>query len=387
MTPDSKPHDEEVTKPISLRPDGAPDATWTAADYPLTVSTWNLSIIPPAFYIEVALAESAAPPSAFVGAELSAACPEVPFSLSRDSRETPLVSGQLTFCESEGKAIAVLSGLSYPGGSAGGMELSSFTLPPQSADSGSGILKPVGNDPKPAPPDTKVAPYWFVGQLSMTFPNGKAYIGTATLIAAKQGAQTGLYLLTCAHNLYDASDGGRAVKISFHRALNGAANPPYAEIEADDWFYPGDFEGVALSRTVPPQTVGTALLRQSVARDFGLVRLKTQVNLADAPTLLAGTDKNLQGAEVQLIGLYGWDDQDEAMNVGTGSLDVIEPARLGYQISTMQGASGTAVQLSPIESPAQIVGIHVLAGDDGDNHNYAVRLTKANIAEIEAWQH
>ncbi|MGD1715543.1 trypsin-like serine peptidase [Dapis sp. BLCC M172] len=240
-----------------------------------------------------------------------------------------------------------------------------------------------GNVPVRAPENTKQFPYWFVGKLSMEFPNGKKYLGTGTLIAAKFKGDTGLYVLTCAHNLYDKSDGGRAIKVSFQRGLNGQATPPYPVVEAVDWHYPAGYPSNSIPRNLDKSQLGSNLLRTSEALDYGLVKLKEKIEVTNAPEIVAKDNRELHRLNVKLVGLYGWEGHKNNMYVGTGEITVINPEQLGYPISTALGTSGTAVMT---EDYSSIVAVHTHAGLPGDDHNYGRRMTDEVIEEIRGWQ-
>ncbi|MGD1897096.1 MAG: trypsin-like serine peptidase [Phormidesmis sp.] len=261
-------------------------------------------------------------------------------------------------------------------------EMSSKNIRYSSPECFNSVGKPInGNVPKRVPSDTKHEPYWFVGQLTMTFPNQKSYIGTGTIIKAKKKGQTGLYVLTCAHNLYDARDGGRAVKVSFQRGLNGQTHPPYPAVEADDWYYPSDYPDNSISKGVDISQLGAELVKQSRALDYGLVKLREKIDVENCPEIMALDDRALQGIDVALIGLYGWENQDDNMYVGRGKVEIVKDQQLGYPISTDRGASGTAVM-----SEKGIVAVHTHSGLEGDGNNYGRRITKEVIAHVESWQ-
>lgn len=93
--------------------------------------------------------------------------------------------------------------------------------------------------------------------------------------------------------------------------------------------------------------------------------------------------KELNQLPVELVGLYGWQNQDDNMYVAKGKIDKVDPEQLGYAISTDIGTSGTGVMIPKDRS---IVAVHTHSGVSGDNHNYARRMTVKVIDEIRAWQ-
>jgi V8-like Glu-specific endopeptidase len=94
------------------------------------------------------------------------------------------------------------------------------TVPPElAAGHGAGARRP-GVVLNPADrtrvPDTDAPPARWIGMLRSSWPDGPDTTGTATLIGDR-------YLLTCAHNLYNAPDGVSCTGATFWPGLNRSA--------------------------------------------------------------------------------------------------------------------------------------------------------------------
>jgi len=235
-----------------------------------------------------------------------------------------------------------------------------------------------GNIPDPVA-DTKVAPYKFIGLLKMTFPNGKKYFGTGTVIA-KSNENDSHYVLTCAHNLYDSEDGGKATKIEFVRAYNDP-DKPFPSIEAVSWKYPDGYPAVSVSKHHEKILLlenKIDLLQKDINLDYGIVKLASKVNSVDGfPGLIVKTTEELKNLAVQING-YGW--LDEKMSSAKGPIKEVGDKYLRYPISTRVGASGSAITKG---NSKEIVGIHTRGYDD--KLNQGVRITQTVKDEFLGW--
>jgi len=112
--------------------------------------------------------------------------------------------------------------------------------------------------------------------------------------------------------------------------------------------------------------------------DYGLVKLAKPVQLASLPVLKTESDETLRGLPVQING-YGI--FNEEMSHATGDIQVVTQTSLQYPITTVQGASGSAIML---DDNITIVGIHTQFVD-GEDLNEGVRITDTVKKQIEAW--
>lgn len=241
------------------------------------------------------------------------------------------------------------------------------------------IFKPIpGNNPEPIH-DTLKIPYWYVGILRMTFPNGKNYYGTGTLIVENESQETS-YVLTCAHNLYDKADGGRATAVSFEQAFSHVF-APFPVNQAVDFFYPENYPDVSIPRNANLNELGENLLMANINADYALVKLKNPVKLTDvsvAPVVKTKTTEELQDLLVQING-YGF--YETTMSHATGTISEVTDYALRYGITTAQGASGSAIMMNDNQT---IVGIHTRSVP-GKNLNQGVRITPEILAQINTW--
>lgn len=234
-----------------------------------------------------------------------------------------------------------------------------------------------GNIPESVANSDRI-PFDRVGLLRMTFPNSKEYYGTGTLIAINKNDTETKYVLTCAHNLYDQSDGGKATKVTFTRAYN-KPDEPYPCVEADNWFYPDGYPDVAIPRIIDVDSLKANDLDAEISLDYGLVELKVAIKINLLPQMKAETVQQLKAKAVQLNG-YGW--FGTAMSHATGKIGVVTNEWLKYPISTRKGASGTAIMA---EDNSTIVGVHTRGTSATENMNRGIRLTQKVIDKIKGW--
>ncbi|AXE96292.1 trypsin-like serine peptidase [Paraburkholderia sp. 22099] len=185
--------------------------------------------------------------------------------------------------------------------------------------------------------NTRISPWNGVGMLEMLFPDGKSYIGTATLV-------DDTHVATCAHNLFDSACGGRATAIRFYPANNGSADHPYGSFAANKIYYPEAFEQD----------------EQDDGLDYGIIRLvKAVPEDLTKYTLKIAADRDLQTTAMQIAGYPGDKQPAKTMWSGTGALTEVTPTLLSYRISTAQGQSGSAIVAKDDAGQWCIYGIHV----------------------------
>jgi V8-like Glu-specific endopeptidase len=225
--------------------------------------------------------------------------------------------------------------------------------------------KPIPGNRPVAVPDTSIAPYHFTGLLEVTFPNGRKNIGTGILIA-EPGKEESRYVLTCAHNLYDLSEGGKATKVEFRRGYNEPSSP-FESTDGADFFYPSGYPDEVMYRPAINSL------------DYGLVKLRAPIRLNGLPAPLVKRREELENMPVQLNG-YGW--FKKQMSHATGKLDgYTTPTALRYPISTIRGAAGSAIMAMDNQT---IVGIHIGEMDD-KMLNKGLRITDSMLRQIREW--
>lgn len=240
------------------------------------------------------------------------------------------------------------------------------------------LYEPIpGSDPDPVG-DTTKEPYRNVGLLRMTFPNNKTYIGTGTVIAIED-EKNSYYVLTCAHNLFDSSDGGEVKKVEFLRAYNDPKQP-FTAIAAKIWHYPAGYPKVAVARTKEHDFLQSnhEKLEAEISLDYGIVELISSVDSTDGfPTIVVKTKEDLLNLAVQING-YGF--FGKKMSHVAGPIKEVGDTYLRYPLSTKKGASGSAIATANGE---QIVGIHTRAYNA--KFNQGVRITESVKKEILKW--
>jgi glutamyl endopeptidase len=233
------------------------------------------------------------------------------------------------------------------------------------------LFQPIpGNTPVPVQDSTQ-APYCYVGLLEATFPNGQTYFGTGTLIA-EAGKSESWYVLTSAHNLYDVASGGKATRVVFKRAYNDPKTP-YEAVDGVEFLFPVQYPSVS-----GVKEGNVSLLAADLNLDFGLVKLKSPVQVSGCPFPSVKSTSQLVNLDVQLNG-YGY--FDRRMSHATGKLSQITDFALLYPISTMKGSAGTAIMTTDNKT---IVGINTRTGPDY-NSNQGVRITDRVMEQIYAW--
>lgn len=240
------------------------------------------------------------------------------------------------------------------------------------------LFKPIPGNVPVKVADSLQTPYVYVGILHITFPNGEQYYGSASVIA-QPGQTSSVYVLTCAHNLYDAGDGGKAASVTFVQAYNGSGHQPYAANSAVDWFYPEQYPGMAISRNVDHSLLGSDLLAENINLDYGVVKLSRPIHLGytPVPQLVVKTTDELTDLPVQING-YGY--FEEEMSHATGSIRQVTAMGLTYPISTSAGAAGSPIMATDNQS---IVGIHTRSTNE--NFNQGIRITQEVANTIKSW--
>lgn len=226
--------------------------------------------------------------------------------------------------------------------------------------------------------NTTNEPYKNVGLLRMTFPNNKTYIGTGTVIAIADEKDS-YYVLTCAHNLFDSSDGGEVKKVEFLRAFNDPQEP-FAAIAAKSWHYPAGYPAVAIARTDEHKFLQSnhEKLEAEISLDYGIVKLISSVNSTDGfPGIVVKTKEDLLNLAVQING-YGF--FGKQMSHVDGPIKVVGDTYLRYPLSTKKGASGSAIATA---NGKQIVGIHTRAYST--EFNQGIRIIESVKKEILKW--
>jgi V8-like Glu-specific endopeptidase len=219
--------------------------------------------------------------------------------------------------------------------------------------------------------ETDVYPYRVHGHLIMTFPNGKTYIGSGTLVGPR-------HVLTAGHNVYEKKLGGYATEITFVAARNGD-DAPYKDIavrriltfqewikastdDPDDPSHDHDMAMLILTKDVGDQTgwFGIAQLDNTELKD-------SSINVTGYPGTVKGEKK--YGREM-------WTGQGPVVSLGGANL-------FSYYVDTTPGSSGSGVwgTWDGLDG-YHVVGIHVTGSRLG---NSASRITAAKFNRLVSW--
>lgn len=222
--------------------------------------------------------------------------------------------------------------------------------------------------------DTTNYPWLTIGQLWMSFPNGKSYTGTGTLIDRQ-------HVLTAAHNVFGRDIGGWAKEVYFMPARDGD-HKPYGTLPAARVFITEEY--FTLSPADPNETPdGNVEDYTLYTEDYAVVRLQKPVDLP-IMGMVAATDRQLDGAVARITG-YPGDKPDGTMWTDTGPIAKPDAHFLFYKIDTWKGESGSGLFVDlPLPEGKSIVGVHV-AGSRRLDSNFAVRLTDHEVKQVIDW--
>jgi V8-like Glu-specific endopeptidase len=222
-------------------------------------------------------------------------------------------------------------------------------------------------------------PFTTIGQLSITFPDGKKFFGTGTMIDR-------FHVLTAGHNVYSYSDGGWASSIKFTPLLDGS----YAPYGSAYMTYERTYNSFISYVKSHPHATATNI------NDIGLITLDR--TLGDRTGWMS----------------YGYDNNNSRFAPGTIFNTAGYPAAGGYsgykmyfssgkiaglssdlrainyyqsQITTYGGQSGSAVYLyKSSDGSRTIYGIHVGGSGAATSKNFATRITQSIYTDIGRWR-
>ncbi|MEM7251284.1 MAG: hypothetical protein AAF493_07675 [Pseudomonadota bacterium] len=229
--------------------------------------------------------------------------------------------------------------------------------------------------------NTTVFPYSSIGLLEMKFPNHKEYTGTGVMIGDR-------LVLTAAHNLYDESDGGRALTVTFSAGRNGPTSP-YGCTTAENFWYPTQWEE---SKLVAPRHMQDFLPATDVSGarkfDYGLVALEAPPHEGEGYLgFSTEIDQVLESIDVNVTG-YPGDKPPNTMWGQSGRLSAVLDDFLLYRLSSARGESGAGVmgRIPQAKEALTILGVHIgFTEYEGARFNLGVRINKAVVDQILDW--
>jgi len=236
----------------------------------------------------------------------------------------------------------------------------------QASENRVGIVFP--NNPRTRVPDTKVEPAKWVGQLRTTWPNGDISVGTATLIGQK-------FVLTCAHNFFNASTQQECKSAVFGPGFNRTAPPesaavaPFGTYELKGWKVPEDY----VNRAAPTPSPDGILQDQMglYLNDFAIGELQTWARPdLDRSSFVVNGLALANGQGCHINGYSGdLDNSSHTQYTRSGPVQLDEGQDfVTYQMSTSRGDSGSPIYYKSAKGPYwNIVGVHVSGVADVGN--------------------
>lgn len=208
----------------------------------------------------------------------------------------------------------------------------------------------LGKDQRIKVTNFKDTPFKQVVLLNMTFPNGKTYTGTGTMIDKNS-------VLTAGHNVYSKQTGGWATKIVVYAGVNGK-----------------NYEiGKAMSKKM--YTLNQWKNKMDYQHDLAVIKLDSNLGNKTGTLPISSTIK--LNDKLQTSGFPA----DKGGNIQykvNGNLKKITTNNLFYDMDTNGGQSGSSVR----SVNNKIVGVHTYGGE---NYNIATRLNSLNIDYIKHW--
>lgn len=225
------------------------------------------------------------------------------------------------------------------------------TLPPTSGTQTESVI---GQDNRVRITNTTTFPWRTITKLYVTFPNGKTYGCSGTLIAAK-------YVLTAGHCVHDPVDGGWVKKIEVIPGLNGTYKP----------------YGSAFSTKVRSYTNWTS--RRDSNYDFALVTLDR--NIGNTTGWLGyGYYPSINGVTGHIAG-YPGDKGNVYLYYHYGPILSSTAKRVSYTIDTAGGQSGSGVYRIN-NGNRYVFAVHT---NGGTTTNSGTRIDSQKYNDLKAW--
>ncbi|MEJ7542122.1 trypsin-like serine peptidase [Staphylococcus intermedius] len=212
-----------------------------------------------------------------------------------------------------------------------------------------GIERVFGEDQRQPVTHHLKSPYKQVVLLNMTFPNGKTYSGSGTMISEDT-------VLTAAHNIY-AHNVGWAKEVTVYAGKKGNQYTI----------------GKAKSKKI--WTFKQWIDSTDQNYDIGVIKLDSK--LGKKTGTLGITSRIKEGEKIEISGFPG-DKPGEMQYKSTGHLKKVTDNILYYDVDTYNGQSGSGVR----NSKNQLIGVHTFGGEE---YNGGVRLNALKIDYIKHW--
>jgi V8-like Glu-specific endopeptidase len=177
---------------------------------------------------------------------------------------------------------------------------------------------PAGVDNRVRITNTTTWPYSVHGHVIITFPDGKQYIGSGTVVNKH-------HVLTAGHVVFSKSNGGWATSVQFNAAQNDATLP-YGSAFASRLF---SFKGWTDSQLRDYDT-GMLILNRDLGNQTGWMGLITT------------SDANLSNHQITVAG-YPGDKGGQQLWAATAPIVSVADHQIGYNAYTKGGDSGAGV--------------------------------------------
>ncbi len=218
----------------------------------------------------------------------------------------------------------------------------------------------IGEDDRKKVPNPEAHPYRVHGHMLMTFPNGKRYIGSGTLVNRR-------HVLTAGHCVYSSKDGGWATTVLFNAAQTGS-NYPFGNTSAlnllsvSGWTQDNDSN----------YDYAMLILDQDLGNETGWMGI-----------VAFDSDTELIKKRVNVTGYPGDLDDGRVMYTHADIIKSVARERFLYDIDTYGGQSGSGVwSVFPGHEGEKVCGVHTTGSYSG---NGAVRISKAKLETIVRW--
>lgn len=217
----------------------------------------------------------------------------------------------------------------------------------------------LGPDDRVRVANTSVWPFAVQGHLVMKFPNGKAYIGSGTMVSKH-------HVLTAGHCIFSKADGGWATSVQFRAAQDDESLP---------------FGSISASRLLSVQewTEGT-----NSAFDMGMLILQSDLGEKTGwfGVITTQTDNDLIKKRVNVTG-YPGDKGGQQMWTHADAIKSLTDETAQYDIDTFGGQSGSGVWSTFAGHTGEKVAcIHTTGASTG---NGSTRISKTKFDRIVAW--
>ncbi|HEY9638770.1 MAG TPA: trypsin-like serine protease [Coleofasciculaceae cyanobacterium] len=232
------------------------------------------------------------------------------------------------------------------------------TEPPTGVQAPIGGVKPnsiIGADNRVKITNTTDSPWRTITKLYMTYPNGKTYVCSGTLIAAK-------YVLTAGHCLHDKAQGGWAKKVEVIPGLKGTYKP----------------YGSAYATKFRSYTNWTSSRDSNY--DIALITLDRSIG-STTGWLGYTTYSTVNGLTGHIAGYPAEKDSGLYLYYHSGLIASSNSYRLYYPIDTSGGQSGSSIYRIN-NSKRYVFGVHTTGSTSS---NGGTRLDSKKFNDIKSW--